>query len=80
VKTVPFSIIALAAVFLVSGCVRRTITSRPGWKDPSTGKLFHVPPNYEKTDESHIVWFWEPEFYKTREAFKSDESDDSSSR
>ncbi len=72
----PHAITLTASLLLATGCVRRTITDRPGYRDPATGKLLYITPNYEKTDEDRIVWFWEPEFHKTRKAFKQDEEDD----
>lgn len=49
-----------------AGCVRRTITSRPGWKSSRTGKLLTIMPNNQKVKESRIIWFWQDDFHKPR--------------
>ena len=61
---------------LASGCVRRTISSRPGWKDPKTGKLLTITSAHQKIEEERTIWIWQPEFYKTRKEFKQAASDE----
>lgn len=70
-------IMVCAGIVLTSGCVRRSVTSRPGWKDPATGELLPITPNYEKTVENRIIWFWEPEYRETRKQFKEAEAAES---
>ena len=60
-KFKPFHVV-LAAALLTAGCVRRTVTSRPGYTNPATDELMEVTPTYEKTVEERIIWFWEDDF------------------
>ena len=79
-KHTPYILFTLAALLLASGCVRRTISSRPGWKDPGTGKLMGITRAHEKTEESRIIWFWQPEFRQTRDTYRQTDSDASAAQ
>jgi len=47
---------------LLSGCVNRTITVRPGYKSTITGELMGTNPADVKVVETKRVWIWQKEF------------------
>ena len=55
--------ILLAALFLSSGCVQRTVTSKPGWTNPSTGKPYRLNNSDERLIEQDRIWIWEKGFF-----------------